>query len=154
MYPAYPCGREDIQQMALKWLRHILIRNGSKRALPWHYPFHLLSHPEQCCHCHPCQFLFPLSSISRGEMGSIIWRKLKGDKAVNKYHCSCFIYVLENFLCSLSAEFPSNNNTNNIIVINIIFLFRGAGASNANSDEQEMKTNLVDKEGGPNHTEP
>lgn len=31
---------------------------------------------------------------------------------------------------------------------------KGAGASNANSDEQEMKTNLVDKEGGPNHTEP
>lgn len=44
---------------------------------------------------------------------------------------------------------------NNIIVINIIFIFRGSGASkNANSDDQEMKTKLVDKEGGPNQPEP
>lgn len=87
MFPVYPCWREDIQ-VVLKWLRHILVRNGSTLDTI-HFTVYLSASSSSL-----------YLAFQGGQMGCIIWRRLKGDKAVNKYHCSRFIYVFKHIFCA------------------------------------------------------
>ena len=79
----------------LIWLRHILVRNGSTLDTI-HFTVYLSASSSSL-----------YLAFQGGQMGCIIWRRLKGDKAVNKYHCSRFIYVFKQ-LFVLIVSWTSN----------------------------------------------